>query len=67
MGCRVFVVYASALFVALSQPASQPNGQGAVLGATVTLKGHTHTITCLAFAPKGNLLASGSKDATVRI
>ena len=29
------------------------------------LKGHKHTITCLAFSAIGNCLASGSKDGTV--
>jgi len=32
-----------------------------------TLKGHKHTITCLAFSRDGKLLASGSKDSTVRL
>src|SRR5262245_19448436 len=31
---------------------------------SATLKGHKHTITCLAFSREGNLLASGSKDGT---
>ena len=30
-----------------------------------TLKGHSHTITCLAYAPDGKTLASGSKGETV--
>src|SRR6516162_7958834 len=30
-----------------------------------TLKGHKHTITCLAFSSDGKTLASGSKDGTV--
>src|SRR5262249_39094917 len=29
-----------------------------------TLKGHANTITCVAFAPDGKSLASGSKDGT---
>ncbi|MBD2234112.1 NB-ARC domain-containing protein [Phormidium tenue] len=32
-----------------------------------TLKGHTNTINALAFSPQGNILASGSQDATVRL
>src|SRR5262245_33452230 len=32
-----------------------------------SLKGHKHTITCLAFSRDGRLLASGSKDTTVKI
>src|SRR5262245_5384213 len=30
-----------------------------------TLKGHKHTITCLAWAPDARTIASGSKDETV--
>src|ERR671926_80437 len=56
------LVLAKLLFlVAAAQPEA-----GAPTPAT-TLKGHTHTITCLAFAPKGDRLASGSKDQTVRL
>ncbi|ORX46649.1 WD40 repeat-like protein [Piromyces finnis] len=31
------------------------------------LKGHKETVTCLSLSPSGNLLVSGSQDATVRI
>lgn len=33
----------------------------------LTLRGHTHTITCLAFSPDGTKLISGSEDQTVRV
>jgi eukaryotic-like serine/threonine-protein kinase len=32
---------------------------------TATLKGHKHTITCLAYASDGKTLASGGKDGAV--
>jgi WD40 repeat protein len=32
-----------------------------------TLRGHSAPVTCLAFSPDGNLLASGSGDGTVRL
>jgi WD40 repeat protein len=32
---------------------------------TATFKGHKNTVTCLAFAPDGKTLVSGSKDGTV--
>ena len=32
-----------------------------------TLTGHERTVTCAAFSPEGNLLATGSQDGTVRI
>jgi WD40 repeat protein/serine/threonine protein kinase len=31
------------------------------------LQGHTNAIHCVAFGPKGSLLASGSKDRTIRL
>src|SRR5262245_48211634 len=34
---------------------------------TDTLRGHKHTITCLAYSRDGSRLASGSKDGTVRL
>src|SRR5262245_28409869 len=33
--------------------------------SVATLKGHKHTITCLAYAPEGKTLASGAKDGVV--
>ncbi|HLC42354.1 MAG TPA: WD40 repeat domain-containing protein [Methylomirabilota bacterium] len=33
----------------------------------LTLKGHTHTVTALAVTPDGALVASGSRDGTVRL
>lgn len=33
----------------------------------IILKGHTSFVSCVAFTPQGNLLASGSYDETIRI
>jgi WD40 repeat protein/serine/threonine protein kinase len=35
--------------------------------AVLTLAGHSSTVTCLAYGPRGGLLATGSKDNTARI
>ncbi|MFI4982927.1 MAG: WD40 repeat domain-containing protein, partial [Nevskiales bacterium] len=32
-----------------------------------TLEGHRDAVTCLAYAPDGKTLATGSKDGTVRL
>lgn len=42
-------------------------GRHATAQVEHTLKGHKHTITCLAFSRDGAMLASGSKDSTVRL
>ena len=36
-------------------------------GLVATLRGHTGMVTCVAFSPDGNTLASGSMDTAVRI
>jgi WD40 repeat protein len=41
--------------------------QDSTLLLTATLRGHTDTITELAFSPNGELLASGGMDMTIRI
>jgi len=39
-----------------------------VTGSLVhTLKGHTHWIWSVAFSPDGKLLASGSRDGTIKL
>jgi len=42
-------------------------GLGACLRPLRTLEGHSHSVECVAYSPDGQTLASGSKDATVRL
>src|SRR5262245_58598204 len=46
----------------LGRAADEPRRDEAQLTA---LKGHAHTITCLAYTAAGDVLASGGKDGTV--
>ena len=55
---RCTLITSLVLFALLRTPASEAQ-------VVATLKGHKHTITCLAFSNDGKVLASGSKDGSV--
>jgi WD40 repeat protein len=40
-------------------------GRAADPAQAIALRGHKHTVTCLVYAPRGDLLASGGKDGNV--
>jgi len=54
------------------RPPSQPSDEDApappvVATPTLTLRGHTNTIECLAFVPGGNELVSGDDDQRILV
>ncbi|MEN6643793.1 MAG: HEAT repeat domain-containing protein [Armatimonadia bacterium] len=50
-----------------SDPVLCVEARNALLLAPSTLKGHTNWVSSVAFSPDGKLLASGSKDASVKL
>lgn len=52
--------------VELARTWQQP-ATGEALFSSSLLQGHEWTVTCLSFSPNGRLLATGSKDQTVRL